>query len=153
LPKKTGSPKRMIGPGEPFVDANVIVRLVTGDNPAKQVQAAALFQAVESGTLTIGAPDTVLFEVVYVLASKRLYNLSRLQVQQVLAPILRLPAFKLANKRVVFRALDLYASTNLPFGDAFIVAAMEESGTRTIYSFDAAHLDKVPGIERLEPGL
>lgn len=146
-------PKRMNTPGEPFLDANVIIRLVTGDDPIKQQQAAALFQVVERGTLTVTAPDTVIFEVVYVLASKRLYNLSRVQIQQILIPILRPPTFKLTNKRVVVRALELYASTNIPFGDAFIVAAMEENHAQVIYSFDAEHLDKLPGVKRLEPGL
>lgn len=138
--------------GDPFVDANVIIRLITGDDPIKQQQAKALFQTIEQGTTTVTAPDTVIFEVVYVLASKRLYNLSRVQIQQVLAPILRPTAFRLTNKSVVFRALDLYASTNLPFGDAFIVAAMEATHSPVIYSFDAEHLDKVSGIIRREPG-
>ncbi len=34
-----------------FVDADVIVRLLTGDDLEKQARAAALFEAVEGGAL------------------------------------------------------------------------------------------------------
>jgi predicted nucleic acid-binding protein len=142
----------MAAPCEVFVDANVLVRLITGYQPAHQQQAKRLFLAVERGERTITAPDTVIFEVVYVLASKRLYNLSRSDIQQVLAPILSLSHFRLPGKPVIVRALDLYASSNLPFGDAFIVAAMLEQGASEIYSFDEHHLDHLPQITRRAPG-
>ncbi len=44
----------------PFVDTNVIIRLVSADDPGKQVAAARFFQSVRDGQLTIAAPVTVL---------------------------------------------------------------------------------------------
>jgi len=38
----------------------------------------------------------------------------------------------------------------LDFGDAMIVASMEEGGSTTLYSYDR-DFDPVPGITRLEP--
>jgi hypothetical protein len=40
----------------PFIDTDVIVRLITGDDPAKQ-SATALFQAIEDGGSTVATPE------------------------------------------------------------------------------------------------
>ncbi len=79
---------------EHFVDTDVIIRLLTGDDPKKQEEAATLFQALEAGQLTVAAPDTVIADAVFVLSSPRLYHLPRANIQALLAPILRLANFK-----------------------------------------------------------
>jgi predicted nucleic acid-binding protein len=38
----------------------------------------------------------------------------------------------------------------LDFGDAMIVAAMQESGVSIVYSYDA-HFDRIAGIVRQQP--
>jgi predicted nucleic acid-binding protein len=136
---------------DPFVDTDVIVRLLTGDDPRKQALAMSLFELVEAGKLTLSAPDTVIFDVVYVLASRRLYGLPRDAIREVLVPILRLANFKIENKRALLAALDLYASTTLPFGDAMIVASMDEANSTILYSYDT-DFDRHPNVERREPG-
>jgi predicted nucleic acid-binding protein len=135
---------------DPFVDTDVIIRLLTGDDPDKEAEAAALFQAVEAGQVSLLAPDTVIADAVYVLSSPRLYNLPRLQIQALLMPLLRLPGFKVRNRRSIIRALDLYATTRLDFWDALIVASMEQGGSRVLYSYDT-HFDHIPGVERRSP--
>ena len=70
---------------DPFVDTDVLIRLLTGDDPAKQAASSALFERVQSGELTLVAPDTVIADAVYVLSSRRLYNLPRLEVQELLS--------------------------------------------------------------------
>ncbi len=57
---------------------------------------------------------------------------------------------KLAYKGVYTRALELYASSNLDFADAVIVAHMERVRSTEVISFDQ-HVDRVPGITRCEP--
>ncbi len=135
----------------PFVDTDVIIRLLTGDDPDKQARTAALFQQVEDGTLTLAAPSTVIADVVYVLASPRLYHLPRNQVAALLTTLVRLRNFRVQNRRAVLRALGAYAGagTNLGFGDALIIAAMQQSGADVLYSFDA-DFDRVSGIIRRE---
>lgn len=134
-----------------FVDTDVLIRLLTGDDPKKQADAAALFEAVEAGKLTIAAPDTVIADAVYVLSSPRLYHLPRSEVQALLTPLVRLPKFKIRNRRSVLRALDLYASTNLDFGDAFIVTSMQQIGSKVLYSYDT-DFDRLGSITRRPPG-
>lgn len=136
---------------DPFVDTDVIIRLVTNDDPKKQAEAAALFEAVEAGKLVVTSPDTVIADAVYVLSSPRLYHKSRSDVAAMLSGLLRLPGFKVENRASVLRALDLYASTKLDFGDALIVASMEQGGSRILYSYDT-DFDRISGITRLSPG-
>lgn len=134
----------------PFVDTDVIIRFLTADDPQKQAQAASLLEQVEAGKLTLTAPDTVIADAVYVLSSTRLYNLSRSAVQGLLSPLVRLPGFRINNRGALLRALDLYATTNLDFGDALIVASMERQHSKFIYSYDT-HFDRMTSISRLEP--
>jgi predicted nucleic acid-binding protein len=64
--------------------------------------------------------------------------------------VLLLDGLRIEHKRTYFRALDLYAATNVDFGDALSVAHMERLGITRIVSFDR-DFDRLPGIERVEP--
>jgi predicted nucleic acid-binding protein len=64
--------------------------------------------------------------------------------------MLRSRGFRVQDRRVVLKALNLYASTTLDFGDAYIAASMDRMGSRTVYSFDR-DFDRIKGIRRLEP--
>lgn len=55
------------------------------------------------------------------------------------------------NRRSVLRALDLYANSNLDFGDALIVASMQQVGSSVLYSYDTG-FDRISGITRRFPG-
>ncbi len=137
----------------PFVDTDVIIRLLTGDDLDKQAAAKALFEQVEQGTLDVAAPVTVIADAVYVLSSRTLYHLPRAQVSALLTPLVRLPHFHVKNRRLVLRALALYATTNLDFGDLFIVASMQQAGSTIVYSYDRG-FDRIVGslgITRQEP--
>ena len=135
----------------PYVDTDVIIRLLTGDDPAKQAAAAALFERVERGSLIIAAPDTVIADAVYVLASPRLYHLSRAQIAALLTPLAQLIHFRVQNRRNVIEALRIYGTTGgLDFGDALLAATMQQNGSQMIYSYDH-HFDRITSIQRQEP--
>lgn len=134
----------------PFVDTDVIVRLLTGDDVAKQAAAHALFDAVATGQITVAAPDTVIADAVFVLGSPYIYKLPRPRIRDLLAPLVALPHLRLPNRRILLRALDIYAATGLDFGDAMLVAAMEQRVSTKLYSWDR-DFDRVPGIQREEP--
>lgn len=138
-----------------FIDTDVVIRFLTGDDPVKQERAAKLFQQIEQGTLTLAAPDTVIADAVFVLSSPRLYNLARHEITALLVPLVRLPGFRVKNRRTVLGALALYGHgpIKLDFGDAILVASMQQSGSQTVYSFDK-DFDRfagITGISRQEP--
>jgi predicted nucleic acid-binding protein len=133
-----------------FLDANVIIRYSTGDNKEQAERAYQFLAQVRDGVIEVTTCEAVIVEVVYVLSSKTLYNASRQQIHDHLQPILALKGLRLPHKRTYVRALDLYASSNLDFTDALIVAHMERTGISTVVSFDR-HFDRIPGIARAEP--
>lgn len=133
-----------------FVDTDVIIRLLTGDDPVKQQAAARLFEAVEQGEIELLAPDTVVADAVYVLSSPRLYQVARPEVRDLLSALVRLPRFALENKTAVLRALEIYGASRLDFGDALIIASMEVTKMTYLYSFDH-DFDSYPNVERCEP--
>jgi predicted nucleic acid-binding protein len=64
---------------EAFVDVNILIRLLTGDDPQKQHDCLRLFKEVENGGLTLYTPVTTIADAVYVLTSSRHYGLPRAQ--------------------------------------------------------------------------
>lgn len=132
-------------------DTSILIRLISGDDPAKQDGAIALFERVEGEHLSLDAPVTVIADAVYVLTSRRLYNRPRPQVAAKLTTLVRLPNFHVKDRRIVLRALQLFAGAPyLDFGDAMIIAQAQRSGVQTVYAYDH-DFDRVPGITRLEP--
>lgn len=135
----------------PYCDTSVLIRLITGDDRAKQERAIALFEQVEQRRISLSAPDTVIADAVFVLSSKRLYNLPRAEVAAKLMTLVRLPNFHVENRQAVLRALSLFATTSqLDFGDTLIIALMQQSGERSVYAYDA-DFDGIPHIVRQEP--
>lgn len=134
----------------PFVDADVIVRLLTGDDLTKQKKAAELFERVERGELVLRTPVTTIADVVYVLSSPRLYKVDRSAVAEMLQTLIRLPGFEVDGRAEVMAALDIFAGTRLDFGDALIAAGMLLAEEKTLYSYDR-DFDKLHALTRIEP--
>jgi predicted nucleic acid-binding protein len=133
-----------------FIDANVFIRHLTRDDPKKAQACLELFQQAQKKEITLITSESVIAEVVYVLSSKRLYNLPREEIRKLLYPLLSLPGLKLTNRKTHLHALDLYATYPLDFEDALTVAQMKRRKISEIYSYDR-HFDQVAGITRLEP--
>jgi predicted nucleic acid-binding protein len=81
-----------------FLDTNIFIRHLTNDDPERSPACFALIQAIEQDRQTAWTSDLVIAEVVFVLASKRTYNLSRDTIRDLLLPLINLPGLKLAHK-------------------------------------------------------
>ena len=134
----------------PFLDTNVILRYITQDDPEQARRAQRVFEQLERGDLSVTTTEGVVVEAVQVLSSKVLYNLPRAAVRTHLSNVLSVRGLVVPHKRAVLRALDVYASTNLDFVDALIVAHMERLKVSTVLSFDKG-FDRIGGITRQEP--
>lgn len=133
-----------------FVDTDILIRYLTGDDAKKQAAAAALFDQVSNGELVLMAPDTVISDAVFVLSSSKLYNLPRTQVRDLLVALLRNPNFKVQNHSLLVKSLVLYADCNVDFGDVVLIVSMQHSKSTIQYSFDH-DFDQFNRIERREP--
>lgn len=135
---------------DPFIDTNVIVGYLAGDDLTKQAAAAELFDRIERGELRVIATDTIIADCVFVLSSPRLYNLPRMEIADLLLAIVEQSGFQIRDRQTIVHALRLYGYANIKFDDAYIIAAMTAAGSRTLYSWDRG-FDRVDDIERIEP--
>lgn len=132
-----------------YVDANVILRFLTGDPLEMAQDAACLFQAAEDGRVTLVVDDIVIAEVVWVLQS--FYHHPVAEIAAVLRDLLLQDGIQAEGKATLVQALTLYEAKNIDFTDALIAARMRERGMERLFSFDA-HFDRVSGIQRIVPG-
>jgi uncharacterized protein len=135
----------------PFLDTNIILRYLTNDDLDQSVRAKQFIDQMAAGTLVATTSETIIGEVVFVLSSRRLYNLPRDEIRKHLSNILSLKGLLLPYKRMYLRALDLYVSIpKLDFADALSVAFMERRKLTKIISFDS-DFDEIMGVTRIEP--
>lgn len=128
-----------------FVDANILVRHLTGDPPD---QAARASRYLESATDLL-LPDLILAEVAYVLES--FYKVPRSDVARSLRAILAFPSIRVVDVELLQRAVEIYDLHRLDFADAYLVASAERAGVNAVASFDRS-IDRVGSIQREEPG-
>ncbi len=134
----------------PFLDTNILLRHILNDDPHKSAACFVLIQAIERGETTVWTSELAIAEVVFVLESKRTYNLPREAIRDVLLPLLGLSGIKLTHKRLYPRIFDLYTRLPIDFIDCYHVALMEQRDDRTLFSYDT-DFDKVGGVTRQEP--
>ncbi len=132
----------------PAIDANVILRFLTNDDPAKARSCAALLEKVESSQQHVWLPDLVLADVVWTL--EKYYRQSKDKVAELLIPIVSLRGLHCSGKETVFEAFRLYAVHNIDWTDAFVAAQILTEKIPTIYSYDR-DFDRVSGLSRVEP--
>jgi predicted nucleic acid-binding protein len=135
-------------PPLPFLDTNVLLRHLRADLPDQSARATALIERIEAGELQVATADVVIFETVFTL--QRSYKVPKDRIRDALLPIIDLPGLVLVGKRRYRAIFDLYVTHNIAFGDACLVAQMQQDGSREVYSFDR-EFDRLPNIRRLDP--
>ena len=133
-----------------FVDANIFVRFLTGDDPHKATRCIALFERARRGEVSLVTSESVIAEIAYVLSSQRTYRFPRASVATALRPLIADPGIHIDHKETVLRALVLWKDSNLDFADCLSAEHVRRIGCDGIYSYDR-DFDRVPGIRRLEP--
>lgn len=135
-----------------FVDTNIFVRYLTNDDPAKAQACHELLEKAGRNEVTLTTSESVIAEGVFVLSSRRLYNVPRTQIRVVLYPLLMIRGLKLTRRAMYLRALDLFASSNLDFEGALSIAHMERRKMSALISYDQGFDRVMPtGMTRQEP--
>lgn len=118
--------------GIEHIDTNIIVRLITGDDPKNYKKAKKLLSQKNK---TFIFEDAAMMEVVYVLSGKE-YKYSR---QQVVAGIELISAFDniYFNKDLIDDALNLYVDhPRLSFVDCYLAAITSITDETPLWTFD-----------------
>lgn len=132
-----------------FVDANVFLRYLTNDDPAKAASVERLLDQAANGDIRLVTTEMVLAEIVWVLESY--YDRTREQIAALVKGMLATSELTVLNGHLIGDAVGLYENGRLDFIDAYLLARMAEQGIDEIYSYDKKHLSKIPGVTRLEP--
>ncbi len=77
-----------------FLDTNIFLRYLAGDDPDKGRRAYELLQRVETGEIAVTTTEAVILEIVFVLSSKRTYNRPRVEIRDRLSAILSLKGLR-----------------------------------------------------------
>ncbi len=132
-----------------FVDTNVFVRYLTGDDEKKAAAFESLLVQASSGKIRLVTSEIVIAELVWVLES--FYKLKPSVIAELIRAILNTEGLRIKGSDLIEKTLDIYESQNIDFIDAHIIAYMQSNHIETLYSFDKRHLSKVGGIRRVEP--
>lgn len=130
-----------------WLDANVLLRFLTGSPEELAGRAAGLLEKAQRGEISLRIHPVVVAETVWVLES--FYGYSREEISGALIPLLEQPALQVEGMRTVVRALEAMARNNVDFVDA-LLAETARSHSEGIASFDKdfRKLD----VEWREPG-
>lgn len=116
------------------LDANVIIRYVTQDEPRQaKIAERAIEQAVSRGE-KLWVQPIILCELVWVLEGA--YGYQKNAIIPVLEQILRTARFEIVDKDIVRRALDEFKEDGADFADYLIGRANERDGVQTTLTFD-----------------
>ena len=116
-----------------WIDANILLRLLTGDTPEMAERTVRLAQKAERGEVTLKLLPIVVAEVSWVLNS--FYGYSRSEIAQVLIPLMTTEGLLVENVDRVIAALKQMASVNVDFLDAYLAEIARKEG-EAVVSFD-----------------
>ncbi len=126
------------------VDTNVLVRLLTNDDPAQARRAARIMEKED-----IFIPKTVLLETEWVL--RHAYKIERPNILTAFQTLLGLPNVSMETPQTVVLALSFYAE-GLDFADALHLSSSK--GADAFATFDKNLLRKadiVPSVRLIQP--
>ena len=125
------------------VDTNLLVRLLTHDDPGQAKRAAKI---MEAGDIVI--PKTVLLETEWVL--RHAYGIDKEVIKRGFQKMMGLPSVRVEDQQTVFQAISWYAS-GLDFADALHLASSMKADK--FVTFDRAFMEKARKLVSIDIAL
>ncbi len=123
------------------VDANVLLRFLTGEPEPMAARAARLMRRAEAGEALLVLSPLVVAEMVWVL--KSFYGRSHADIARVLVPLLSADGVEAEDREILIRAIELARDENVDFADA-VLALQAVRSRETVCSFDATDFRRLP---------
>lgn len=127
-----------------LLDANVIIRYLTDDDPQKSAKFEKL---LKTSKVKLLLTDVTIAEIVWVLESH--YQLAKQSIVEKISALILLSTIK-ANQSLIAKALKFFSQLNIDYIDAYLSAYALENKVEQIISYDQ-DLDKVKEVKRIEP--
>ena len=129
-----------------WVDANVLLRLLTADPPDMALAAREVARRAAAGELRLRLAPLVVAEVVWVLGS--FYKVERAEIARLVSQLVCGEGVVCAERDGVLHALRLMTEKNVDFVDAWLTV-LASSHDEPVLSFDT-DFDRLP-VQRLDP--
>jgi predicted nucleic acid-binding protein len=130
-----------------WLDANVVLRLLTGDPPDAAAGCLRLFEKAERGELLLRLSHLALAEVVWVLV--RFHKVPKDRVARHLVSLVAAPGVSVEEPDLVLGALFAMAEKNVDFADALLAAQARTRG-EGVATLDRDFLRL--GVDVVDPG-
>ena len=135
---------------EALVDANVVLRHLTGQPPALAEEAARLLETAEQQRMNLVLAALTVAEVVYVLES--VYGWDRTAIADGLLEFLSADVLVVLDGEAVRQALTWYRDVRrVHFADAYVAALAVQRGHGNMITFDR-ELRRLAGINTITTG-
>jgi predicted nucleic acid-binding protein len=132
-PGRSRTPHPEPAPLRAWVDANVLLRLVTDDPPEMAAAAAAFAERAADGELSLRLSPLVVAEMTWVLGS--FYGFPADRIAGVLSTLVRADGVTTEEEGIVLGALQAMARAGVDFVDAYL-AEKARASKEAIASFD-----------------
>jgi len=117
-----------------WIDANVILRFITGDPPEMAEKVLELMARAEKGEAALRLSHIVATEVVWVLSS--FYKYSKGEIAETMITFINADGICPDNPDLLIQALKDMADNNVDFIDAYL-AAIARTRSEAVCSFDS----------------
>ena len=134
-----------------FADTNLFLRYLMNDDSEQADAVEHVLKQAKDGAFQLIANPLIIAEIVWVL--EKVYDLDRLAIRKSILAIVNTPGIEIDAANLVSSAVDIYASENIDFVDAFSVSWMKDQKIDAVYTFDKRHFSRVDSITVLIPGL
>ena len=130
-----------------LVDANILLRYFTGDDPEKAERCERLFQRAAVGEMRLRVSDVCIAEMVWTLDS--FYGEERSAIAEKVIALVNTPGLEFSDVAVLLDAAERFRRKNVAYIDAYH-AAVAAGESLDIYSYDK-DFDKFTDTKRREP--
>lgn len=132
-----------------FVDTNIFLRYLTGDDPEQAPKARRLLERAERGEEQLVTTVLTIAEIVWVLES--VYELDRASIRAKVVAILGISGLTVEDQEILLQAIVWYEEKNVDFADAYSAAWMDRRDLDEVYTFDR-DFDRFEGLTPMQPG-
>lgn len=116
-----------------WVDANVLLRFLTGEPEDLAKKAARLMARAEGGEIVLFVSSLVIAEVIWVL--KSFYGRSLDEIAGVMVPLMSADGIEVEDKDILIQAVELARDKNVDFVDAALALQAARRG-EPVCTFD-----------------
>lgn len=124
-----------------WIDANVILRFLTGEPRDLHERSVELMTRAERGEVKLVLGHIVLAEVIWVL--KSFYRNSMAEIADVIVPFISAPGIEIEEPETVIRGVELARDKNVDFIDA-LLALEAAKRDEEVCTFDSKDFKRLP---------